>query len=191
MCILCLLTHSSPLPSSSWLSSSFPPCSRDDDSSNFLFFLTSFVFDAPAFFPAFFPPFLPAFFVTFFPSFFPAPFPGFFGLRSARIQINQIERICFQKTKEKSIICAFQIQRNTSESGISSNTSRAQFFTYTNEELKSDWPSRGLMNSGNSISSSAFNTSSPLIVCLFFSLHMSFALHPNHAFNPINYNYCE
>lgn len=35
---------------------------------------------------------------------------------------------------------------------------------------------RGSMNSGNSISSSALNTSSALIICLFDSLQMSFAL---------------
>jgi hypothetical protein len=35
---------------------------------------------------------------------------------------------------------------------------------------------RGPTNSGNSISSSALNTSSAFIVCLFDSLHMSLAL---------------
>ncbi|CAN6560073.1 unnamed protein product [Malus baccata var. baccata] len=92
MSIPCLLTHPSPLPSSSWFSSSFSPCFRDDDSSNFFLFVffflfTSFVFYVPAFFtaffllfPAFFPLF-PAFFVAFLTSFFTAPFPAFFGLR--------------------------------------------------------------------------------------------------------------
>lgn len=155
MSIPCLLIHPSPLPSSSWFSSSFSPCFRDNDSTNFFLFVffflfTSFVFYVPVFFAVFFPlfpvffPLFPAFFVALLhslphPLLHPFQHSSALGLR-ARNQENKISHtskstklieFAFTKPKKTSIISTLQIQATAlscqrKESGISSNTSRAQ-----------------------------------------------------------------